>query len=187
MTRVDNLWYLGNEAVQVAEQTYHRLSEQYDGYIEYGTTKQVSRDRFRTVAQRIKDNGLPYGAHTIPYTTDGQILLVRHEPIDLWVLPGGEAVDDEGVREAAERELAEEAGIEASYDGLGLLGRVRFESGGHSTWGVLPIYEASTEATEPTVQDPDGEISRAAWFDDLPDDTRDRQQLLRWRERRLDS
>lgn len=187
MTRVDDLWYLGDEALQIAEQTYHSLTEQYDSYVEYETTKYVSRDRFRTVARRIKDNGLPYGAHTIPYTADGQILLVRHEAVGLWVLPGGETAGDEGFREAAERELYEEAGIEASYDGLGLLGRIQFESGDHDTVGVLPIYEASTAKPEPTVQDPDGEISRAAWFDDLPADTRDRQQLLTWRERRLGS
>ena len=185
MTSIDDLWYLGDEARQVAEQTYHRLTRRYNGFIEYETTKLVSRDRFRTVAQRIKDNGAPYGAHTIPYRPDGSILLVRHEPIDLWVLPGGETDGDESFREAAERELQEEAGIAVTYEGLAMLGRVRFESGGHRTWGVLPIFEAAAESTQPTVDDPDGEITQAEWFQDLPPDTRDREQLLTWRDRRF--
>jgi 8-oxo-dGTP diphosphatase len=186
MTSVDDLWFLGDEALQVAEQTYHRLTEQYGGFLEYETTKRVSRDRFRTVAGRIKDNGAPYGAHTIPYREDGSILLVRHDPIDLWVLPGGETDGNETFREAAARELSEEAGIAVTYEGLALLGRVRFESGDHRTWGVLPIFEAAAETTEPSVDDPDGEITRAKWFKELPADTRDREQLRSWRERRFD-
>ena len=35
MTSVDDLWFLGDEALQVAEQTYHRLTEQYGGFLEY--------------------------------------------------------------------------------------------------------------------------------------------------------
>lgn len=185
MTTVDQLWYLSAEAEQQAEQTYHRLSERYDDYIEFETTKRVSRRRFKTVAERIKRNGAPYGAHTLAYRDDGQVLLVRHEGVDLWVLPGGQADGEEDFREAARRELREEAGIRASYDGLGMLGRVTFYADEYSTWGVLPLFEARAEAEEPTVEDPDEEISAAQWFDDLPEDTRDRDQLLEWRDRRL--
>lgn len=187
MTRVDNLWYLADEATQQAEQTYHWLSEAYDDYIEFETTKHVSRRRFRTVARRIKRNGAPYGAHTLAYRDGGELLLVRHEGVDLWVLPGGQADDGEQFREAAQRELHEEAGIDATYDGLGMLGRVSFYSEGYSTWGVLPLFEAEAEAAEdePTVEDPDDEISAARWFDELPPDTRDRAELQQWRNRRF--
>jgi 8-oxo-dGTP pyrophosphatase MutT (NUDIX family) len=187
MTAVDNLWYLADEASQQAEQTYHRLATQYDEFIEFETEKHVSRRRFRTVAERIQENGAPYGAHTLAHDTEGQLLLVRHDAVDLWVLPGGETTDGESFREAAERELHEEAGLGASYDGLGMLGRVTFYAGDHSTWGVLPLFEASAETTtEPTVQDPDDEISAAEWFDDLPPDTRDRAELRQWRRQRLE-
>jgi 8-oxo-dGTP diphosphatase len=185
MTTVDDLWYLADEAGQQAEQTYHRLSTEYDGVLEFETTKHVSRDRFRTVARRIRDNGAPYGAHTLAYRETGALLLVRHEAIGLWVLPGGETDGEESFREAAARELREEGGVPASYRGLGMLGRVRFYTDDHSTWGVLPLFEARAEDAEPTVSDPDGEITDAAWFRDLPPDTRDREQLLRWRDRRL--
>ena len=187
MTTVDNLWYLAQRASQQAEQSYHRLAEEYDDFLEFETTKHVSRRRFETVAHRIQDNGAPYGAHTLTYRNGGELLLVRHEGVDRWVLPGGEANGDEDFREAAWRELREEAGITAEYDGLGMLGRVQFHAGEYSTWGVLPLFEAEApEQAEPTVSDPDEEISRAEWFTKLPPDTRDRETLQRWRASRFD-
>jgi hydroxymethylglutaryl-CoA reductase (NADPH) len=44
---------------------------------------------------------------------------------------------------------------------------------------------AAAESTEPEVSDPDGEISEARWFDDLPEDTRDRHDLEAWRDHAL--
>jgi 8-oxo-dGTP diphosphatase len=185
MTTVDDLWYLADEAGQQAEQSYHDLTERYDDYAEFEKRKRVSRHRFRTVAERISDNGAPYGAHTIVHRPGGELLLVRHDSVGFWVLPGGEADGTESFREAAERELREEAGVEATYCGLGMLGRVRFLADGHSVWGVLPLFEATAPDAEPIARDPDGEISEASWFDDLPPDTRDRDRLQAWREREL--
>ncbi len=185
MTTVDDLWYLADTASQQAEQTYHRLTEQYEAFIEFETTKHVSRRRFRTVATRIHRNGAPYGAHTLAYQQSGELLLVRHEGVDLWVLPGGQALDTEDFKEAAKRELKEEAGIDAQYHGLGMLGRVTFHADEYSTWGILPLFEAQAAAEQPEICDPDEEISDARWFDDLPPDTRDREQLLTWRRQQL--
>lgn len=186
MTSVDELWFRADEAAQQAERTYHDLLGAHDDLVEFETNKHVSRRRFRTVTERIRDNGAPYGAHTLAYRDDGELALVRHDAVDLWVLPGGESKDDEDFRAAAERELAEEAGIEADYDGLGLLGRVEFRTGEHTTWGVLPVFEARAVSTDLVVADPDDEISRAAWFVDLPPDTRDREELLAWRDHRFE-
>lgn len=182
---VDRLWYLADEARQQAEQAHHRLAERYDPSLESSYSKHVSRRRFRTLAERIESSGTPYGAHTIVYRPSGELLLVRHEGVGLWVLPGGGVDGDESLREAAERELAEEAGVDVRYDGLGILGRVDIRSGDHSTWGVLPVFAAEALTTDPAVDDPDGEISEARWFDDLPGDTRDRDDLVAWRERAL--
>mgnify|MGYP006289574035 CR=1 FL=1 len=185
MTVVDNLWYLADEADQRAEQTYHRLASDHENYVEYERTRTVSRSRFRTVADRIRENGLPYGAHTLVYRESGDLLLVRHEGVDMWVVPGGEVRPDESFREGARRELREEAGIEATYEGLGILAKVRFRSDGHNAWGVLPVYAARAETTDLDVADPDDEISEARWFADPPEDTRDRDRLLAWRDRAL--
>lgn len=185
MTAVDNLWFVADEADQRAAQTYHRLSDAHEAYLTYERSRRVSRARFKTLAERIRDNGLPYGAHTLVYQPSGELLLVRHEGVDMWVLPGGEVDDGETFREGARRELHEEAGVEVTYEGMGILARVRFRSDGHDTWGVLPVFEGRAETTEPEVRDPDGEISDARWFDDLPEDTRDRSELLEWRDHRF--
>jgi 8-oxo-dGTP pyrophosphatase MutT (NUDIX family) len=187
MTTVDDLWFLADEAARQAERTYHRLADRHPDCLEFETTKYVSRSRFRTVAARIRDNGAPYGSHTVAYRPSGALVLVRHEAVGMWVLPGGECRPDESFRAAAERELGEEAGLTASYDGLGLLGRVEFHAGDHSVWGVLPMFEAAVGADppEPTVRDPDDEITAAGWFEEFPADTRDREQLLAWRERHV--
>jgi 8-oxo-dGTP diphosphatase len=178
---VDRLWYLADRAERRAEQIYYDLTSNFESFIEYSQTRRVSRPRFRTLAQRIDDTGTPFGAHTIPYRPTGEILLVRHDGVDKWVLPGGEVERDESLDAAAQRELDEEAGIEASYGGLGLLGTIRIQSGRHDTWGLIPVYEAEAITTVPTITDPDDEISAASWFDDLPTDTRDRPLLREWR------
>lgn len=181
---VDNLWYLATEAKQRAEQRYQELRERHDDYLEYGPERRVSRPRFRTVAERIKSGGLPYGAHTVTHDPDRGLLLVYHDTVDTWVLPGGELRSGESLTEGVRRELAEEAGIDGRVRGLGILGRVQFRCDGHETWGVIPIYETDPVGTDLEVDDPDGEITDAGWFEDLPEGTRDREVLERWLEAR---
>lgn len=180
MTTVDGLWYLADEATQQAERTYHRVVEDHDGdYLERTYDRYVSRGRFRTLAARIRDCGTPFGAHTLVADGEGRVLLVRHDAVGKWVLPGGGVDGDESLREAARRELQEEAGIDAAYDGLAMLVRVEVSCDGCDTWGVMPVFAAEAETTDLTVADPDGEISDAGWFDPaaLPADTRDREDV----------
>ncbi len=184
MTAVDGLWYLADEAARRAERRYHRLADRHEGFVEFTRRRSLSRERFRTVADRTREDGLPYGAHTLPYRPGGELLLVRHEGVDMWVVPGGGVEDGESPRAAARRELREEAGVAGEFEGLGLLGRVEFRGAGHSAWGVLPLYAVRTDG-EPDGTDPDGEISDARWFDAdrLPEDTRDRDVLVDWLDR----
>lgn len=182
MTSIDDLWYLATQAEQQAEQVHHRLTDAHEDFLEREHRRQVSRRRFRTLAERIEEFGAPYGAHSLVYRSSGELLLVWHEGVEMWVVPGGEPRDGESFREAAERELAEEAGIEADYEGLGLSIRVSLRAGEYSTWGVLPLFAARAEDVEPSAADPDGEITEARWFAELPEDTRDREDLQAWRE-----
>jgi 8-oxo-dGTP diphosphatase len=182
MTNLDDLWYLADEADRRAEQAYYRLRENYDEFLERETTRRVHRSRFRTLAERIRSAGVPYGAHTVVYRPPGELLLVRDTTANQWVLPGGAVDGGETLRETAERELDEEAGVEVEYEGLGYLARVEIRSEGYETWGVLPVFAAEAETYDPVVDDPDGEIVDAGWFGELPDDTRDRDDLREWRQ-----
>jgi 8-oxo-dGTP diphosphatase len=185
MTAVDNLWYLAREARQQAEQVYHEFRDAHDDFVAYEPTRRVSRSRFRTVGERIEHHGLPFGAHTLAYRPSGELLLVKQDAIDRWVLPGGEVDPGETVREGARRELREESGIDVDYDGLGILGRVTFRCDDHETWGVLPVFEGEATSVDLAVEDPDGEITDARWFSRLPENTRDRAVLQEWREQRF--
>jgi hypothetical protein len=118
MTSVDDLWYLADEADQQAEQTYHRVREQYADFMTFETTKHVSRPRFRTVADRIQDNGAPYGAHSVVYRPSRELLLVRHDGVDLWVLPGGETDGEESFRTAAANSVRRPAWTQPSTDSV---------------------------------------------------------------------
>ncbi|MFC4245842.1 NUDIX hydrolase [Natribaculum luteum] len=180
---VDELTLRADEASRCAEDAYRRLEARYDEFVERDRTQRVSRRRFRTLVERIRRTGAPFGAHTIVYRESGELLLVRHEGVDLWVLPGGGVDGGESFAETARRELAEEAGVEARYDGLAMVTRIELDASGYRTWGVLPIFAARAETFEPDVTDPDGEISVARWFSKLPEDTRDRDDLLAWRAR----
>ena len=183
---VDELWYHADRAARRAEEAYHRLLETHEEFITHEEHRSVSRRRFRTLTDRVERSGAPFGAHTLVYNSDAEILLVRHDGVDLWVLPGGEVHEDETFREAAERELEEEAGIDADYQGLAMLTRVEFSWEDHHAWGVLPIFEATASDPNPSATDPEDEISAADWFDDLPRDTRDRGRIRHWREEQLD-
>lgn len=181
----DTLEFRSQEATNRAEEAYHDLRSQYEDFLEFERHRTVGKPRFKTLIDRITENGAPYGAHTIVYREDGQLLLVRHEHVDQWVLPGGMTAGDETFRDAAIREVGEEAGVSVGFDGLAFITRVQITSGSHSTVGVVPVFAAMAETLEPSVDDPDGEISAASWFETLPDDTRDRSDLEAWREAML--
>lgn len=186
MTTVGDLWYLAEEAERRAEETYHELADRHGDVMEPELDRRVGRRHFRRAVDRGAESGAAYGAHTIIYRPSGPLLLVRHEDVDQWVLPGGEVGSDESFREAAAREVAEEAGVEVDYDGLAMLMRVAIRCDDHSTRGIIPVYAAEARTTEPSVTDPDGEITEARWFDDLPADARDREHLLAWRQQTLE-
>ena len=186
MTRLDDLWYLADTASQQAEQTYHRLSASHDDFVEFTRHRRVPRGRFRQVAEDARDHGAPFGAHTLTYRPSGELLLVRHAGVGKWVLPGGELDPGESFETAALRELREESGVAATVTGLGMLARLEFYCDGNHTWGVLPVFEAEAETTAIAVDDPDQEITDAEWFAELPAETRDREEILRWRQRFFD-
>ena len=186
MTTVDELWYLAEEAERASERAYHDLKERHGEVMEPELLRRVSRAHFRRAVDRGSETGAPYGVHTIVYQPSGELLLVRHQPVRKWVLPGGAVDTDESFREAAAREVKEEAGVEVTYDGLAMLIDVTISCDDHAVQGVVPVYAAEAKTFDPSVTDPDGEITAADWFDELPKDTRDRAAIEQWRRNNLE-
>ncbi|WP_431945561.1 NUDIX hydrolase [Micromonospora marina] len=54
-----------------------------------------------------------FTSSAIVFNTSGQVLLVHHNKIGLWLYPGGHVDPNEDPAEAALREVVEETGIEA--------------------------------------------------------------------------
>jgi len=79
-------------------------------------------------------------------TRDGRWLLVRRGDVDQWALPGGTLEWGETLRQAIERELVEEAGVEVLE--LGNL------SGVYSAPGRDPRFHAVTVVVHATVTEP---------------------------------
>lgn len=185
MTAVDRLWFLADEAERRAEEVYHELRDRHGEVMEPELRRNVGRRHFRRAVRRGRETGAAYGVHAVVYRPSGRLLLVRHAGVDKWVLPGGEVGDGESFREATRREVHEEAGVEVEFDGLAMLMRATIRYDDHETWGVVPVYAAEARTHEPTVDDPEGEITDACWFEELPPDTRDREHIREWRQRHL--
>jgi 8-oxo-dGTP diphosphatase len=185
MTTVGELWYLADEADRRAEETYHDLVERHDDVMERELDRRVGRKHFRRAVERGRQSGAAYGVHTIVYRESGALCLVRHDAVNQWVLPGGEVGADETFRDAAAREVREEAGVDPAYDGLAMLMHVDIRCDDHATRGIVPVYAAEAGERSLSVEDPDGEITEARWFEEPPEDTRDREHILARRRRRF--
>lgn len=176
--RNTELRFRSEQADQVSEQLYYDLRGQYDSYREYKLSHSVSRSRYRTLLTRILEYRVPYGVQTLAYRSDGAILLVHHDEVNQWVLPGGQPTSrQEPLKKTAKRELQEEADITGEYEGLALLFQVRISHGQHQTQGILPVFRAVAASTDCHADDPDDEITAAKWFHSLPENTRDREYI----------
>lgn len=99
---------------------------------------------------------------------DGKVLLVQRAkpPSGIWAFPGGHVEPGEGLEEAAARELREETGLTASFQGLaGLYDVIRRDARGLVTvhyviacyWGLAGPEEpvAASDAAAVAWADPD--------------------------------
>ena len=101
---------------------------------------------------------------------ESRVLLVRNRWSDGWVPPGGKIDPDETPREAVEREVAEETGVEVTVREPVVVVEQTYVCGSDRVECTLVVFAATAEdaqiADEPGLG---GEgISAAGWFDELP-------------------
>ncbi|KTG10248.1 hypothetical protein AUR64_11740 [Haloprofundus marisrubri] len=116
-------------------------------------------------------------ATAVTLDEDDRILLAYDGDDEQWVVPGGTVQSGESLREGVVREVREETGVDvtperphAVYD------VVRTHSEDSHTFRVVGFSATATDSEVGTNLGVDDEnIERAAWFDELPKETFDRE------------
>lgn len=115
------------------------------------------------------------------------ILLVKRkaEPFQgSWALPGGVVEEDEEVRSAAERELAEETGVALSRSELEWIDY--FDAPDRDPRGRVISFAFGKAVSPDTLVKAGSDAAEAQWFalDDLPELAFDHRSIIaRWEER----
>lgn len=129
------------------------------------------------------DDGLEWGVGALVEHGD-RVLLVRQD--DRWLLPGGEVEDGETHDEALIRELHEETGIDVVPGRRLAVVRNVLRHDGEQRSFRFAIHRAAARSPAPSPTEKPGledeDIEAVGWFDDLPEDTLDRDLLLRLRD-----
>jgi 8-oxo-dGTP pyrophosphatase MutT (NUDIX family) len=102
------------------------------------------------------------GVRVIATNDDGHILLVRHSYIQGWFLPGGGVEKGETAVQAAERELAEEAGLDAT----GALSLISVHAN-FKEFKSDHVFLFRAERWGPCPAKLNGEILETGWFDPI--------------------
>jgi 8-oxo-dGTP diphosphatase len=115
---------------------------------------------------------------------NGRIALVKNSWSDGWILPGGGVELNENPIEAAQREVHEETGLNASVDApLVVLEQSYVEENTGTEWfsARYVVYSVSAEGEIPDASRlgvTENEITAAQWFETLPENLHD-DKLLR--------
>ena len=152
--------------------TIEELLARHDGVRHVERTRRPGAERFAGLRRRLRD-GLEWGVGAV--VSDGdRVLLVRED--GQWSVPGGGVEPGESLREAARREVREEAGVRVAVDGLRAVTEQRVVHAGEELRLNFATYAATPETTT-LAADPglaDEGIEAADWKAELPEDTLDR-------------
>ena len=154
------------------------LAARYNDIHRKAERVEIGAERFDRALERGDDGAWGVGALVV----DGDRLLFVRED-DTWLLPGGHLEADETPAEGARREVREETGIDVEIAGLGAVAEQTFQREGGDE--AFEFYFA-TFLAEPASTDlaadpgrPGEDIDEVAWRTDVPEDTFDRELVVR--------
>lgn len=150
-----------------------------DGEYRRERVQRLTAEEFAEARDRIDgEDGLEWGVGAL-VEHDGRVLLVREG--SRWLLPGGEVEADESHEEALMREISEETGIDVSPGERLAIVRNVLQHGDDGRAFRFAIHRATAESTaladEPGL--PDEGIQAVQWAEVLPEDTLDRDLLMK--------
>jgi 8-oxo-dGTP diphosphatase len=159
------------------------LTDRYDDVLHKRNTVALAPEEWGTIRSRAEHSEWGVGALV---THEGRVLLVREgrwEEGEMWVSPGGLLETGETHAEGAIREIREETGVEVELNSLATIREKTYvHEGDNRRFGFrFAMFDAtpqSTElATDPGLEEED--IRAVEWHDSLPENTYERELLLR--------
>jgi 8-oxo-dGTP diphosphatase len=128
---------------------------------------EVPREQF----EQLNDQWLASGA--VVWNPDSQVAFVEPSWAEGWVLPGGSVESGESIAEAAEREVAEETGLEVDLREPCRVVEQRYRCDGAVAAGWFVAFAATTPDSEfgEDVGVHEDEIDRVGWFAEAPAET----------------
>lgn len=165
--------------MNIEDEKIERILSHTDAeYIE--SSEELSKENYESAKSRIEE-GLKYGVGALVYRGQNEnfeVLLVSNHWSDGWLMPGGGVEQGETLEDAVVREVHEEAGIHVEpEDPLRVERQEMFYEDCEPVSNYFIVYSArgKTEEIGEDLGDYDDEIEQAAWFSDIPENTRDRE------------
>jgi 8-oxo-dGTP diphosphatase len=163
------------------------LADRYGGVVRRRNAVELAPDEWETARARAEHSEWGVGALV---SREGRVLLVREgrwAESETWVAPGGLLETGETHADGAIREVREETGIEVEIDGLAAIREKAYvhEGDGRRFDFRFAMFDA-TPRTTALAADPglDGEDIRAVeWLESLPENTYERELLVRLHDR----
>ncbi|WP_254837805.1 NUDIX hydrolase [Natronomonas marina] len=158
--------------------TPDELAARYGDVYRKAERIEIDAERFDRGIERGDDGAWGVGALVVD---SGRVLLVREG--DIWLLPGGRLESDETPEAGAVREVREETGVDAEITGLGAIAEQTFRRDGSA---ATFDFRFATFLADPVSTDiaadpgrPGEGIDEAAWHGDVPENTFDRDLVVR--------
>lgn len=158
--------------------TPEELAARYDDSYRKAERIEIDEARYERAMERGDDGAWGVGALVVD---SGRVLFVREG--ETWLLPGGRLESDEPPEIGAMREVEEETGLSVEITGLAAVAEQTFvRADGTETYEFYFATFLATPITTETAADPgrpDEGIDEVAWLADVPENTFDRDLVVR--------